>query len=265
MTLLSARTAALDSFFIGLPPLDMTDLQAHPTHTADSAAPALTLLSLPTEIRMCIYNMLFQQPFRVVLGEKSLLQEIDRTPQSSQLLETCHQLHDEAVSIAYRSINMHTTKSYSMLDLREVEEFEIVHYVEKLFVNNLDCTAFLDLGHLRRFPRLQCCEVNITFPMHDSDVYEECQCIQLRLLEAAKSFRYMNTTAAVSLHLHFQVGVRWADQDLAAQGKWRHIISLDVAKKLQNKTASTPSNDHNSGWDNFCFNITGDILSDSRY
>lgn len=131
-------------FFIGLPPLNMADLRAPPTHAADSAATALNLLSLPTDIRRWIYDILFQQPFRVVLGEKWLLQEIDRTPQSSQLLETCHQLHDKAVSIAYRSVTMTITKGYSMFNLREVGEFEIVHYIKKL-VDNLHHTIFLDL------------------------------------------------------------------------------------------------------------------------
>ncbi len=127
---------------------------------ASSSTSTLCFLILPAEVRNCIYDILFHQPFRVVLGEKKWLKNRDSTPQSSQLLETCRQVHDEATSIIYRNITIKVTDGYSMLDSREVMDFKFLRSVEIVSIQD-PCSRPLDMWYLQNFTMLSSCHVSV--------------------------------------------------------------------------------------------------------
>lgn len=100
----------------------------------ESLADTFSLLVLPGEIRNCIYAVLFQQPFRIVLGAKTDFRKRNLAPQGSQILETCRQVHDEAAPFLYRNITIKLTRGSAFDVLIPLNDSKYSGKVEKMTI-----------------------------------------------------------------------------------------------------------------------------------
>lgn len=162
------------------------------------------MINFPPEIRNHIYTILFQPPFRVVLGDKALVEDIDRRPQSSQLLETCHQIHDEAILFIYQNVTVEMTDGCGMLELKQMAASQCMCGVQRLFLSG-PCERALDLRWLRQLSGLQFCELWIDIDDDGPVDYTHGQVTAYHLLlDALKTSNNITIPTTMRLNLYFQ-------------------------------------------------------------
>jgi hypothetical protein len=171
---------------------------------ADLLRGKLHLLSLPVEVRTSIYDVLFQQPFRVVVGSKLHLGSIDDTSQSSQLLETCRQIHDEAILFLYRKLSIRVTQVFTMFNLRETMPVADIYYVEKISVTESNSPPEDWLWYALELPPVKSRDVHMSLSPTCLDEPGALQStIQKMVPEIQKGHRAPDRLRFVERKLHF--------------------------------------------------------------
>jgi hypothetical protein len=161
------------------------------------------MISLPADVRFCIYDILFPQPFRVVIGDKALLENINRTPQESQVLEVCREIHDEAVAFVYRKIGVKITNGYSMLDLHEMAIRRLTCYIRQLFIHK-PCGTPTNLRSLQDFTSLEYCTIFMSVCEY-SKLDDESRFVHNALLWDANCWPTYKSTSSIKLNFSFHV------------------------------------------------------------
>ena len=187
---------------------------------------AAKMLNLPPEIRNHIYDVLFQQPFRVVLGVKALLEDIDRSPQSSELLQTCRKIHDEAIPFVYQHVSVKLTTGHCMLYWKEVADFRLLGFIQHLSVHR-SCEGPLYLQGLRQLPSLQSFELWMTLRRDRTFNFNRQQCATSHtLLDAVRSLEDIKPPAMMNLNLCFQIVPAQGDSVKTAKERVRLVYLL---------------------------------------
>jgi hypothetical protein len=134
-----------------------------------------------------------------------MLDVLDSTPQSSQLIEKCKKFHREATPYIYKSVLLKNSKGYKLLDMRDVVDSGPMRTAKTLTILELsDCP--LDIWCLRRFTSLRSCEVWLS--IHDiitGDRPTEITYLRWMLGTIVKSSRNATLTAATKFHFCFGV------------------------------------------------------------
>lgn len=179
-----------------------------PTNTGSPSPNAPTLLTIPGEVRNQIYSLLFAEPLKVRLGDKNSSNDRDFTSQSSQILETCHQIYNEAVSYAYQDVTLRIDEGHGH-KLEEVKDFKWANRVKVMTIDQRLSPALLDVVEpwlLKKFTGLQSCGLSATV---NYDVLTQSQFypmfIEKILLKAACGSRPTELDAEVRLCLCVQL------------------------------------------------------------
>jgi hypothetical protein len=184
-------------------PILMADLQKIPADMVGGSTKTLNLLDLPGEIRNHIYALLFNQPFRVVIGEKSLIRNLDDTPQSSQLIETCRQIHNKAVPRLFRFLTLVATECTKRSNLDKLVNFTQASHVKEMVIH-LRYDLPFDFWFMPKFANLECCFIATNYQPHEisPDQFEYLS-IQTILERRSTDVPFATTIADIQLDICF--------------------------------------------------------------